>query len=105
MLAWNEKCKCCGSDYRVTSARHSVYCSSACKQKAYRARKNDKATALKNSELDSQVDYLMSKIHDNSKDVYSAQLWSLLDSIPVEQLRLDIVTAIQCALLARKETS
>ena len=41
----NKNCETCGCEYEANWYRYSIYCSNACKQKAYRARKKQEAIA------------------------------------------------------------
>lgn len=92
-------CSNCGKLFMTV---RGSYCSSACRQMAYRERKKQMKTARANTrsmDLYMMVDELMTHIHYESKDLFNAKLWSLLDRTDTNKQKIELVSLVRHAVM------
>lgn len=100
-----EACEECSKTFMTYKRGRGMYCSPACKQRAYRRRKKqaDKSKALTRSmDVYMSVDNIMSEIHDTCTDSFNNRLWSLLDTISTEKAKHETLDIIYRAIANSK---
>nr|CRY97923.1 hypothetical protein [uncultured prokaryote] len=99
-MKWLQRCHFCDEEYTVSSGKYSMYCSNACKQKAYRARlaKQKKAREeMRDIIVYGKVDQLLEIIPVENRDSVSEMLWKVFDKIKDPDVQIAVTSLISYA--------
>ena len=97
-------CEYCGKGFKYAARGKAKYCSSACRQRAYRERKSSLKEArdyMTDMQLYMEVDSLIEVLPVHQRDSFSKALWKALELMPDIDRQQLTVSIIRLALTAK----